>query len=214
MYKIRQFFLDIWAFFTDPKFKVEGWTSETYRKYDINSFEDMKYDYSTILKIIHHGGKIIDLGCGCGYLLKFLVLNSSFNLTPFGIDMSKEAIDEVKTLLSDYKTNFFVGDSYRLELHDKFDFILTKPSYVGDYEFKWYYEKCWNMLKPKGRLIFVFHHHTLAKMPKRKRTLKLLKEKNLQWVQDEITFAYIEKTEPIINQNKTHIVPLLSVLKG
>ena len=67
-------------------------------------------EYHALLKFINQSGKILDLGCGNGMLLKFICEFSEFDLIPFGIDKKTEVIDEAKRNLSKFTHNFSSED--------------------------------------------------------------------------------------------------------
>lgn len=119
--------------------------------------------YLSTLPLIDRNGKIIDLGCGNGMLLKFLIEFSSKSLECYGVDINEKAIKEAKILLPIFQSNFIVDDVRKVELGKKpYDIIITNPFYahpnLADYVYK-----CINGLTDAGKLIFRVHDDVLKK---------------------------------------------------
>ena len=65
-----------------------------------NGFNEyLKEIYDLFLSLIDHGGKVLDLGCRNGLLLKHLVENSKYDLIPYGVDFIEESIRQVKEII-------------------------------------------------------------------------------------------------------------------
>ena len=123
-----------------------------------------KNSYTSTLPLIDRGGKIIDLGCGNGMLLNFLLQFSGYHLIPYGIDLNKEAIQQAKTdVLPEYADNFTAGDIKDYGYEDgPFDIILSSLFHsIGAP--KEYIKKCMNALKPGGKVIYVFYYDVIHK---------------------------------------------------
>ena len=121
-----------------------------------------KNSYTATLPLIDRGGKIIDLGCGNGMLLNFILQFSGYHLIPYGIDLNKEAIQQAKTdVLPEYADNFIAGDIKDYMYKDgPFDIIISSLSHsIGDP--KDHIKKCMNALKPGGRVIYVFYYDVI-----------------------------------------------------
>lgn len=72
----------------------------------------------------------IEIGCGSGFLSKF-VLSKSKSLKSFLInDINSYAIKSAKDNIHDKRAKFFVGDGLRLIDGKKFDLLLCNPPYV------------------------------------------------------------------------------------
>lgn len=73
--------------------------------------------YNLFLRLIDHDGKVIDLGCGNGLMLRHLVRRSKYSLVPYGIDFIEKSIKQAKeTILPEYAENFIVGNIVDIEL--------------------------------------------------------------------------------------------------
>ena len=73
---------------------------------------------------------IIDLGCGNGSLLK-KIKNVCCNITPFGIDHDKLAIEHGRTIMPEYADNFILGDIFKSvdiwKQREYYDIALLMP---------------------------------------------------------------------------------------
>lgn len=67
-------------------------------------------------------GKVLDMGCGSGYLSKILVDNKC-KIT--GVDINEEAVNYCKKL----KGNFFFSDLFS-NINERFDWIIFNPPYL------------------------------------------------------------------------------------
>lgn len=114
--------------------------------------------YLSTLPLIDRDGKIMDLGCGNGMLLKFLQRFSGHQLVPFGIDHKELPIVQARTeVLPEHVANFQVADvnDYRFE-EGPFDLIISNPVYAGS-RMRQFTEHCLAHLSPGGRLIYRLH---------------------------------------------------------
>jgi ubiquinone/menaquinone biosynthesis C-methylase UbiE len=59
-------------------------------------------------EFIAEGNKVIDLGCGNGFLLYLLLQCNQNTFIPYGIDINAKRIFWAKKLLPDFSSNFFV----------------------------------------------------------------------------------------------------------
>jgi hypothetical protein len=60
----------------------------------------------------HHGGAVLDLGCGNGALLKKINALRP-NAIPYGIDRNKAAIAVARSAMPEFAANFWVGDIWQ-----------------------------------------------------------------------------------------------------
>jgi len=159
--------------------------------------KDLEVQLKILLELIKRDGKIIDLGCGNGLLLKLLILNSKQKIIPYGIDFLEKSIKQAKEIVfPEFKDNFHVGNVVDYKLEDKFDYIITDPVYVSDEDVEYYYEKCFGALEKDGILIFYMPPDSLRNIIKRSRTLPFLKIKGIKWVKfPPMLFGYISNTK-------------------
>ena len=85
--------------------------------------------YDLFLSLIDRDGKVIDLGCGNGLMLRHLVTRSRYRLIPFGVDFIEESIRQAReVVLPEYAANFFVSNIVDFDLGaSAFDFIFFDP---------------------------------------------------------------------------------------
>ncbi len=122
-----------------------GWSSD----------EAQTLAYEAFLRLFDRGGDVLDLGCGNGALLKFLLLHLSVEISPYGVDFLEESIQEAKTVvLSDFSDNFFASsiDDFNPG-GQKFKYIITSPDYTFDPDIEKHVKKCFSWLEPCGKLI-------------------------------------------------------------
>ena len=179
---------------TDRHSSIEGYTIDVYKRFGVNSPDDLDLSRRPILNLIDHMGKVIDLGSGCGWFLKYLVENSIHNLDPYGIDIEPESIREAKEIVfPEYADNFEVADIEEYALFGNFDYIIVNPLYVG-LEFPMIFEHYWNHLNPHGKLILMITNDTLVRMIDWKGLWDFLRHRNLKWYQtNPLTIGYITK---------------------
>ena len=111
--------------------------------------------YEAFLSPFDRDGDVLDLGCGNGALLRFLLSHLSVKISPYGVDFLEESIQEAKTvILPDFSDNFFtssIDDFYpRVQ---KFSYIITSPDYTFDPDVKKHVKKCFGWLESCGKLI-------------------------------------------------------------
>lgn len=114
------------------------------RDYYDSIFRDTKYlqwenasGKNVIIQALNHfvavgsipnGGKIIDIGCGTGFLLNRIAGEVSSNFELFGVDFSASAIEKGRGLYS--RLNLFCEDGSSLHFEDGwFDALISYGSY-------------------------------------------------------------------------------------
>jgi 2-polyprenyl-3-methyl-5-hydroxy-6-metoxy-1,4-benzoquinol methylase len=118
--------------------------------------------YISTLPLISTDGKILDLGCGNGMLLKFLMEFSERDLIPYGIDYKKECIEYLqKKILPEYKDNFKITEIKEFDFIDApYDIIITNPFYCYP-EVNEFKEKLLSVLNKDGIIIYRIHNDVL-----------------------------------------------------
>jgi tRNA1(Val) A37 N6-methylase TrmN6 len=127
--------------------------------------------YDQFLPVINRPGRILELGCGNGLLLRFLCDLSGRALQPFGVDIKEPRIHEARTIVfPEYPSSFVQGD-LREDVHHSGSFavLMVNPLYAD----QGYYEqvdgkiqrlyldgsvqvlvmRCWESVAPGGRLV-------------------------------------------------------------
>ncbi|MGB9760573.1 MAG: class I SAM-dependent methyltransferase [Fervidicoccus fontis] len=142
--------------------------------------------YDLFLKLVDHDGRVIDLGCGNGLMLRHLVTKSRFRLVPYGVDFIEESIKQAKeVILPQYAENFKVGNIADIDLSPNFfDFIFFDPYDVHQDDSQHMINKILQACKPGGKIIFYTYEDVL----------KALK---LKWVGDLLPKEIAKKLKRI-----------------
>lgn len=133
---------------------------DAYRSHDLNlsgwnSSKGQSEAYSLFLQAIDRPGTILDLGCGDGMLLRYLIDNSELHLVPFGVDFLPRSIQQAKIcVLPQWQKHFFVSNVNSVEFYDlAFDFVITSTDYVASHERSEYVQKLLGLTKSDGCLL-------------------------------------------------------------
>ena len=119
--------------------------------------------YISTLPLVNKNGKIIDLGCGNGMLLKFLIEFSNQQLIPYGIDLNQLSLNKAKEFFPNQKDNFKIFDVNKYNFEEgPFDIIITNPFYTKP-NIRQFTEKCLQNLNPGGRIIYRIHDDVILK---------------------------------------------------
>jgi len=179
---------------TDEHESIIGYTIEVYKDFGVHTPSDLDVSRRAILNLIDAPGRLIDLGCGCGYFLSYLVQNSIHRIVPYGVDIDEISIDQAQELvLPHYRENFFVADIEQFVFSIKFDYIIVNPLYIGNNfvrSFEYYYKN----LNPGGKLVLMITNDTLPRMKDWTSIWSFLSSKNLRWVQmNPLTLGFVVK---------------------
>jgi uncharacterized protein len=129
---------------------------------------------------------VIDLGCGNGLLLNYL-MEKQFKLIPHGIDFRKEAIDEaIKYIHQDSASNFSVCNISDYDFdNSSFDLIFLDPFHVHDDERMAIVTRALASVNSNGFLILFSYYDAL-------------RLKNINWVKEYKGLEHLK-----INKYKT-----------
>jgi len=119
--------------------------------------------YTALCQQIHKDGKILDLGCGNGLMLKHLMQYSGYKLIPYGIEFLKDSIKQAKEILHpQYKDNFIVGNIIDYSFgKGPFDFIFLSPHHIHPTNRKDFLKKLKKNCSHGGKIIFYAHSDVL-----------------------------------------------------
>lgn len=98
-----------------------------------NGFTDIPEQvYNCFCREISGNGKILDMGCGNGLLLKYLMDHTAYKLLPFGIDFCRPSIKQAQSLIHPtFKNNFRICNIRDFDFRDSpYDYILFCPDHV------------------------------------------------------------------------------------
>ncbi len=138
--------------------------------------------YNVFLSLIDHDGKVIDLGCGNGLMLRHLVSRSRYRIVPYGIDFIEESIRQAREIvLPEYAENFTVGNIVKVDLgSETFDFIFFDPYDVHPDDLETMVDRLVEACRPGGKIIF----YTYADVIRALRIRNIFRLKWIGWVGD------------------------------
>ncbi len=144
---------------------LKDWRKSTRNIYKANGFKDYPTEiYNILASLIHRGGKVVDLSCGNGLLLRHLVMDSGYELEPYGVDFIAESIEQARReVLPRYAENFTVANiiDYNLE-PESFDFIFLDPFSVHKDDLNGFLRKFLRACRPRGKVIFYTYRDVLG----------------------------------------------------
>lgn len=125
--------------------------------YKPNGFNELPENiYKAFAEQIDKDGKVLDLGCGNGLMLKYLMLASGYKLIPYGVDFMKHSIKQAKEILHpQYKNNFTFGNVINYSFNKgPFDFIFVPLHHIHPSDRKEYLDKIKKSFSKNGKIIF------------------------------------------------------------
>ncbi len=132
-----------------PKRSFNEWDAELYTSK--HSFvSNLAIDLLELLSP-QTGEKILDLGCGTGYLTYKITTKGA---KVVGIDNAPTMIEEAHRCYPDIK--FLVGDGINIELKETFDAVFSNAALHWIKESKKVIHNIWRVLKPGGRFVTEF----------------------------------------------------------
>jgi len=110
-----------------------------------------------ILDAVQRHGSLLDLGCANGFLVECLRgwgAERGFALVPFGLDLSAELIDLARQRLSEFTSNFYVGNAWSWSPPQRFTYVYSLADVVPLTHLRSYLSRLRReFLEPDGRLI-------------------------------------------------------------
>jgi len=148
----------------------------------ILSARDLVPKLRILKKLVQRDGRVLDLGCGNGLLLKCLLAASRRKLVPYGVDFIEAAIRQAKDrILPRFRRNFSVGNVLRYRFRTKFDYIITDPECAADRDIGTFCRRCRDGLRKGGALIFFIPDDGLPRLRMRQRTIPYLESQGFRW---------------------------------
>jgi len=139
------YFGSYWANHNDQSFyRPNGFTTlpeETYRVFATEIDKD---------------GKALDLGCGNGLMLQYLIMTCGHKLIPYGADFMELSIKQAQEIIHpQYAKNFVVTNVIDYSFKDgPFDFIFVPLHHIHSDDRKNYLNKIKKNCQKKGKIIF------------------------------------------------------------
>ena len=111
--------------------------------YPCQNFEQWKQARFIISQAINKNGKILDIGCANGFLLRCFQEWSPYGLEPYGIDISLKQIYQAREIFP-LKPNNFVFENFWNLITNNFN-VLKRHNLPTNYDF--IYWNVWDSLK-------------------------------------------------------------------
>lgn len=150
----------------------ESWIQNYKGLYQTNGYSFPPWTiYDQFLAVVDRPGRILELGCGNGLLLRFLCDLSGLTLQPFGVDNKEARIHQAKTVIFAERPSSFVTGDLREGVYHRGSFavLMVNPLYAD----QGYYEqvegkiprlhldgsieslvtRCWQSVARGGRLV-------------------------------------------------------------
>jgi cyclopropane fatty-acyl-phospholipid synthase-like methyltransferase len=147
------------GFYSDEqKFYLENyWKDDNASVYQSNGFQSLPENtYQAFSEQVDKDGKVLDLGCGNGLMLKYLMKCSGFKLIPYGADFMEKSIKQAKKIIHpDHAKNFITCNVVDYPFKKNFfDLIFTFLNHVYPKDRKEYLEKVKESCKEGGKIVF------------------------------------------------------------
>jgi SAM-dependent methyltransferase len=137
-----------------------------------NGFKEYPiFIYTAFCQQINKNGKVLDLGCGNGLMLKHLMQYSGYKLIPYGVEFLEPSIKQAKEIIHpQYADNFIAGNMIDYSFKEgPFDFIFLSPHHVHPEDREKFFKKVKENCTQGGKIIFYSHSD-------------VLRQHNLSWV--------------------------------
>ncbi len=100
--------------------------------------------------------RVLDVGCGTGYLLRLLAGRFPDATELVGVDPAPKMIEAAKTTTADRRLSYSVGVAEHLPgPDDRFDLVVSTTSFDHWSDQRAGLEECYRTLRPGGRLVLV-----------------------------------------------------------
>ncbi len=149
----------------------QNWYLKTYWEdndghnlYRPNGFKSLPENiYRAFAEQIDKDGKVLDMGCGNGLMLQYLMLTTGYKLIPYGVDFMSRSIKQAKKILHpQYANHFEVGNVVNYSFKKgPFDFIFAAIHHIYSGDRKEYLAKLRKNCKKDGKIIFYEYNDVL-----------------------------------------------------
>jgi len=147
--------------------------------------EPISYSYALHEYKAFNGKKVLDVGCGNGYVLSKYAIEGA---EVYGIDITQQGIDlcRQRFLHLDLKGDFRVADAQEIPFPDNtFDCVCSMGVLHHVPDTQKALDEIYRVLKPGGRLIVMFYHRNSAKYRFKYRVWSWFTGKSMQQLVNE-----------------------------
>jgi cyclopropane fatty-acyl-phospholipid synthase-like methyltransferase len=156
---------DVMHLYTESYFLNDATGHDEFRDFDGNP-EHILEKFRKIIGFLdlHTSDTLLDIGCGRGEIVILHTLNGG---DATGVDFSSEAIklaqEKAKKLNADCK--FIISSFDNIEEETKYDRIVSNDfiEHISADEGYLFFKKCFNLLKPGGRLVVYTYPNTIRR---------------------------------------------------
>jgi ubiquinone/menaquinone biosynthesis C-methylase UbiE len=137
------------------KLNKEKWDIRA-KTFDQRRFNYFRYLQKRLVSLLNlkESQRLLDLGCGTGWAVRYAARLVSERGEFYGIDISSTMIEKAKANSSDYQSvQFYQTSADRLPFNsDFFDFIICSNSFHHYFNHDKVLNEAYRVLKPKGRI--------------------------------------------------------------
>lgn len=92
--------------------------------------EDWEWSRSLVADAIDHDGSFLDIGCANGFLMECLGRWTTFDVEPYGLEISPEIAALARRRLPEWADRIFVGNALNWDFPREFTYVRTGLDYV------------------------------------------------------------------------------------
>ena len=165
MSKKETYSKDVRHLYTEEYFMESATGHDEFKIFDGN-FEHLidKFQMVIYLLDLHPSDRLLDIGCGRGELVIYHALTGG---SATGVDFSDDAINLARGKAIELKADctFLISSFEKIDEGIKFDRIVSIDfvEHISIEEGKAFFRKCFNLLKPGGRLIIYTYPNTIRR---------------------------------------------------
>lgn len=128
-----------------------------------NGFDEYPSEVYDLFCDYVDGGRILDLGCGTGLLLRHLVERASRWAIPYGVDFLEEAVEAARrNFPRRYASNFVCCDIMSFLPKMSFQYVLLEPSLLFEKDRWLAVERMLSCLDEGGALVLYAYHDSMV----------------------------------------------------
>jgi cyclopropane fatty-acyl-phospholipid synthase-like methyltransferase len=156
---------DVRHLYTESYFLNDATGHDEFMNFD-GKFEQLIDKFRMVINSLdlHQSDSLLDIGCGRGEMVIYHALNGG---KATGVDFSDEAIKLANAKAGELKADcLFLIDSFeKIDEEIKFDRIISIDfiEHISVEEGKAFFKKCYNLLKPGGRLVVYTYPNTIRR---------------------------------------------------